>query len=101
MVLRSVKDGDEDAYHALGISFVAVCDGDLAGGVGYGTGKERTGEVTNGGYDHGEVITAVPEAVVGGLIPEDLRISLVYGCGCAFVGGGTSIRPTTMDRLGI
>ncbi len=37
-------------------------------------GEEGAGEVADGGYDYGEVIAAVPEAVVGGLIAEDLTI---------------------------
>lgn len=34
--------------------------------------KKGAGEVTDRGYDCGEVIAAVPEAVVGRLIAEDL-----------------------------
>lgn len=35
--------------------------------------KKGAGEVTDRGYDCGEVIAAVPEAVVGRLIAEDLE----------------------------
>ncbi len=77
MILRSVENGYENAYHALGVRLVVVRDGDLIGGVGYGTGKKGTGEVADGGYDDGEVVTAVPEAVVGGLITEDLSFLLI------------------------
>lgn len=34
--------------------------------------EKGAGEVTDRGYDCGEVITAIPEAVVGRLIAEDL-----------------------------
>lgn len=72
-------------------------------------GEEGAGEVADGGDDVGEVVAAFPEAVVGGLVAEDL----VDGGGDEYVegmlgvsggGGGervTSISPTTIDRLGI
>lgn len=86
MILRSIENGYEDAYHALGVCLVVICDGDLIGGIGYGTGKEGTSEVADGGYDHGEVVTAVPEAVVGGLITEDLSFLLICGVGYGVLG---------------
>lgn len=74
MVLHSVEDRDENADGALGV--VAVGGGGLVGVlVGRSVltaGKEGAGEVADGGYDYGEVVAAVPEAVVGGLIAEDL-----------------------------
>lgn len=42
-----------------------------------GVGEEGTGEVADGGYDDSEVVAAVPEAVVGRLVAEDLGILLV------------------------
>ena len=35
--------------------------------------EEHAGEVSDGGYDYGEVVAPFPEAVVGGLITEDLE----------------------------
>lgn len=75
MVLHGVEDRDKDADGALGV--VAVGGGGLVGGLvgrrGVTAGEEGAGEVADGGYDYGEVVAAVPEAVVGGLIAEDLR----------------------------
>lgn len=34
--------------------------------------EKRAGEVADGGYDYGEMVTTVPESVVGRLISEDL-----------------------------
>lgn len=85
MVLHGVEDRDEDADGAVGV--VAVGGG--GGGVGRGVaaGEEGAGEVADGGYDYGEVVAAVPEAVVGGLVAEDLGVGdLVRGQ--RFPGGG-------------
>ena len=65
MVLGGVEDGDEDADDTLG--FDAVGEGRAVG-----VGEEGAGEVADGGYDYGEVVAAVPETVVGGLVAEDL-----------------------------
>ncbi len=103
MVLHSVEDRDENADGALGV--VAVGGGGLAGVlVGRSVltaGKEGAGEVADGGYDYGEVVAAVPEAVVGGLIAEDLGDGGSVWMRERLWGGGTSIRPTTMEREGI
>lgn len=34
--------------------------------------EKRASEVADGGNDHGEVVAAVPETIVGRLISEDL-----------------------------
>lgn len=103
MVLHGVEDRDEDADGALGV--VAVGGeglvGVLVGRRVLAAGEEGAGEVADGGYDYGEVITAVPEAVVGRLIAEDLGGWGLVWIRERFWGGGTSIRPTTMEREGI
>ena len=70
MVLCGVKDSDEDADNAVG--FGAVGEGRAVR-----VGEEGAGEVADGGDDYGEVVAAVPEAVVGGLVTEYLGILLV------------------------
>ena len=45
----------------------------VSGGCFEAACKKGAGEVTDRGYDCGEVIAAVPEAVVGRLIAEDLN----------------------------
>ena len=40
--------------------------------LGGAAGEERASEVADGGYDYGEVVATVPEAVVGCLIAEYL-----------------------------
>lgn len=45
-------------------------------------GEEGAGEVADGGDDVGEVVAAFPEAVVGGLVAEDL----VDGGGNEYMG---------------
>jgi len=73
MVLHGVEDRDEDADGALGV--VALGGGGLVGVFGVvvlAAGEEGAGQIADRGYDHGKVVAAVPEAVVGGLIAEDL-----------------------------
>lgn len=102
MVLCGVEDGDEDADDAF-----CVCAGGGgecgAGGGGWGgggAGEEGAGEVADGGYYYGEVVAAVPETVVGCLVSKYLDIVKLVGVVVA-EGGRTSIRPTTIERLGI
>lgn len=71
MILDGVEDCDEHPDGALGVG----CFGGGGGeGGGVAAGEEGAGEVADGGYDHGEVVAAVPKAIVGGLIAEDLSI---------------------------
>ena len=63
--------------------------------------ENRTGEVSNAGYDNGEVITAFPEAIIGGLVAEYLKSSSAGGLKKRVRGKFTSMRPTTMDNEGI
>lgn len=67
MILGGIENGNENAndafsFHAFG-EWVAM-----------GVGEERAGKITDGGYYDGEMVAAVPEAIVGGLITEDLGI---------------------------
>ena len=55
-----------------------------------GVGEEGAGEVANGGYDCGEVVATVPEAVVGGLVAEDL----VWRGGVSWMRVGVGLEET-------
>ena len=103
VVLGRVEDGDQDADDLLGV--LTVGGGGCGGGKGAGD-EESAGEVADGGDYYREVITAVPEAVVGGLVAKDLgrgfQIAEEGKRGMERGGGRrTSMRPTTMERLGI
>ena len=60
----------DDADDLLGV--LTVGGGGCGGGKGAGD-EEGAGEVADGGDYYREVIPAVPEAVVGGLVAEDQR----------------------------
>ena len=93
MVLRGEEDGGEDPGNAFGVCAVDLTGGGVVGVGVVAAGKEHAGEIADGGDDFGEVVAAVPEAVVGCLVAEDL------GLGCQLIGseGGrgrnTSMRP--------
>lgn len=92
MVLCGVEDCYQDADSAFGVCSYDV-DGFGGGGRrgrwigvfranglrmgGRGTGEEGACEVADGGYDYCEVVTTVPEAVVGCLVAEDLMVELL------------------------
>ena len=76
VVLSRVEDGDQDADDLLGI--LTVGGGGCWGRKGAGDEK-GAGEVPDAGYDDCEVVAAVPEAVVGGLVAEDLGRGLDCG----------------------
>lgn len=98
MVFSGVENGDEDANDAVG--FKAVSEGGAVG-----VCEEGAGEIADGGNDYGEVIAAIPEAIVGCLVAEDLGEMLIRRKVWLEKGRtremSTSIRPTTMERLGI
>lgn len=68
MVLHSEGDGHEDADGALDV-------GPLRGGHGrrggVAVGEDGADQVADGGVHGIQAVAAVPEAVVGGLVPED------------------------------
>ena len=66
VVFGGVEDGDEDFDGAFGGG-----TGGWGGGGGV-DGEDCAGEVADGGDDGGEEEAAVPEAIVGGLVAEDL-----------------------------
>ena len=74
MILGGVKYGNENANDALSLCAVSgVGRGcGVCGRGGVAAGEEGAGEIADGSYDHGEVVAPVPEAVVGGLVAEDL-----------------------------
>lgn len=67
MIFCGIKNGDEDANDAFGLDTV----GD---GGAVGISEKRAGKVADAGDNNGEVIAAIPEAVVGGLIAEHLHV---------------------------
>ena len=78
MVLGRVEDGDQDADDLLGV--LTVGGGGCWGRKGAGDEK-GAGEVPDAGYYDREVVAAVPEAVVGGLVAEDLGGGQIVGIG--------------------
>lgn len=85
MVFRRVENCDQNLHHSLGIGSIG-----LARALGIwacgrrrrrrqrllavmATGEERPSEVADGGDDDGEVIAAIPETVVGGLVSKNLE----------------------------
>ena len=74
MILHSVRNGDEQFYHSLNISNLGGAEGSPGVGLRVSwvrTGQDGPGEVPDGGDDGGEVVSAIPETIVGGLIAED------------------------------
>ena len=76
VVLGRVEDGDEDADDLLGV--LTVGGGGCWGRKGAGDEK-GAGEGADAGYNDCKIVAAVPEAVVGGLIAEDLGGGLDCG----------------------
>lgn len=66
MVLGGIEDGDEDADNTLGFNPVGKS-------VAMRICEERSSEVADRSYNDGEVVPAVPETIVGGLVAEDLE----------------------------
>ena len=99
MVFRGIEDGNEDADHTFGIGTV----GWRGWWRGWRGDEEGTGEVADAGYDHCEVVATVPEAIVRGLIAENLVSCELEGMrvGISKAEKRTSMRPTTIERLGI
>lgn len=94
MVLCSVEDSDEDTDHAFGVGAVG-----WRGWRGGRRGdKESTGEVAHGGYYHREVVTTVPEAVVRGLIAENLMSCGLGGMRIGIPEGGETDEHETDDN---
>lgn len=65
MIFGRIENSDKHAHNAVCFMSVGQC-------VAVGIGQERPGQIANGGYDDSKIITAVPEAVVGCLVSEDL-----------------------------
>ena len=74
MILSGIEDRDEKTDDAFCLYAVGrVCRGRrVCSRRRVATDKEGAGEVTDGGYDYGEMISTVPKAVIGGLVTEDL-----------------------------
>ena len=71
MILRRIQNCDQDADNAF--SFGLVTDTLVQTGSDGATGQKAAGEVANGRYDYGKIVAAVPKAIVGCLVPEDLE----------------------------
>ena len=74
MILGGVEYSNENADDAFSLCVVGgVGRRRIVCGRGWvAAGKKGAGEVADGSYDHGEVVASVPEAIVGGLVTEDL-----------------------------
>ena len=101
MIFGGVKNCNQDADNAFGVS--AVCETLIPVRSDGATGQKRACKVTHGRYDYSEIVAAVPKAVVGCLVTEDLYgISKDFGrLGKYAIRELTSMRPTTIDKLGI
>lgn len=70
MILGGIENCNQDADNAFGVGSV---DESLIAIRGDGaTGQKGACKVTYGRYDYGEIVAAVPKAVVGCLVTEDL-----------------------------
>ena len=54
------------------------------------TGEKGTGEVADAGYYSGQIIPSIPETVVRGLVPEDLKDAM--SCVWHDEGAGTVVQ---------
>ena len=70
MIFGGVQDCNQDANNAFGIHSVRKTM--IRVGRDGVTGEKGACEVADGRYDYGEIIAAIPEAIVGCLITEDL-----------------------------
>lgn len=64
MVLSGIQNGNQDAYDTFGVCTVGGGEGGFVGGAGGAAGEEGAGEVSDGGYYHGEVVATIPESIV-------------------------------------
>lgn len=72
MVLCSEEYSHQDLDRPFGVSSIGEPRGAFVF-VGVGAaGEENAGEVPDGGYDGGNVVSTFPEAVIGCLVAEDL-----------------------------
>ena len=100
MVFGCIENCDQDLDNAFRVRPFRL-NGDVGGGL-VAAGQKRPCEIADRGYDDGEVVAAVPEPIVRGLVLEDLvesvslRIVLLERR-----DQRTSISPTTIERLGI
>lgn len=70
MIFGGIENCNQDADNAFGVGSV---DESLIAMRGNGaTGQKGACQVTDGRYDYGEIVAAVPKAVVGCLVAEDL-----------------------------
>ena len=72
VVFGRVEYGDEDADDAFSAGERGGRRGLVVRGGEARAGEEGAREVADGGYDCGEVVAAIPEAVVGCLVAENL-----------------------------
>ena len=100
MIFGGIKDCNQDADNAFGVGSVGESLNAVRGDGA--TSQEGACKVTDGRYDYGEIVAAVPKAVVGCLVTEDLYMALIKILEVQQVGDKlTSMRPTTIDKLGI
>ena len=74
MVFSGIKDRYEDTYDTLGVCAVAGGESDFGGAARGTASEERASEIADCSYDHSEMVAAVPETIIGGLVAENLRL---------------------------
>lgn len=70
VILRSIENCNQDADNTFSVGL--VCETLFRGGSEGVTGQKGACEVADGGYDYGEIVAAVPKAIVRCLVTEDL-----------------------------
>lgn len=83
MVFHRIENCNQDLDYALCVLSFRVEGGwvrlIVSGGGLEAACKKGAGEVTDRGYDCGEIVAAVPEAIVGCLVAEDLHAGVNWG----------------------
>ena len=71
MIFRGIENCDQDADDAFSVG--SVCETLVCVGSNGATGQKGACEVAYRSYDDGEVVAAVPKAIVGCLVTKDLE----------------------------
>ena len=103
MILGGIKDRNKNADGSFGIGSCGLPRTPSLGRILVydAAGQKRAGEIADAGYNSRQMVAPVPESIVGGLVPEDLRRMVSPGLYGTRKDDHTSMRPTTMDKLGI
>ncbi len=99
MIFRGKEDCNQDADDAFSVG--SVRESLIRVGSDGATGQKGACEVAYRSYDYGEVVAAVPKAIVGCLVTKDLEEFSSFVEFSEQTVRITSMRPTTIDKLGI